>query len=68
MMGAIANAGPYVEYSIEPDSYYPFQAGLFEPALTVTDGRVAIPDGPGWGVTINPDWLARADGRVSRMA
>jgi L-alanine-DL-glutamate epimerase-like enolase superfamily enzyme len=68
MMGAIANAGPYVEYSIEPDSYYPFQAGLFEPALTVTDGRVAIPDGPGWGVTINPDWLARAECRVSRPA
>ncbi|HXY45704.1 MAG TPA: mandelate racemase/muconate lactonizing enzyme family protein [Acidimicrobiales bacterium] len=66
LMGAIGNAGPYVEFSIEPDEYYPFQAGLFEPSLAVHDGTVAIPDGPGWGVEIRPDWLERADRRVSR--
>jgi L-alanine-DL-glutamate epimerase-like enolase superfamily enzyme len=68
LMGAIANAGPYVELSIEPDAYQPWQAGIFEPALGVRDGRVAIPDGPGWGVEIRRDWLARADRAVSRAA
>lgn len=60
LMGAIANAGPYVEYSIEPDSYYPWQRGLFEPELVVKDGAVQIPPGPGWGVEIREDWLGRA--------
>jgi L-alanine-DL-glutamate epimerase-like enolase superfamily enzyme len=66
MMGAIANAGPYVEFSIEPDAdYYPWQTGLFSPALVAVDGKVQIPDGPGWGVEINPDWLAAAEHQVS---
>ncbi len=67
-MGALENAGPYVEYSIEPTSYYPWQQGLFTPALTVQDGCVEIPAGPGWGVEIEPDWLARAEHRISRRA
>ena len=66
MMGAIANAGPYVEFSIEPRSYYPWQEGLFAPALEAQDGKVAIPDGPGWGVEINPAWLDDARYQVSR--
>ncbi|MDP6346354.1 MAG: mandelate racemase/muconate lactonizing enzyme family protein [Alphaproteobacteria bacterium] len=68
MMGAIANAGPYVEFSIEPaEGYYPWQAGIFSPELVAHDGRVAIPDGPGWGVEINPDWLAAAEHRISEL-
>ncbi len=67
-MGAIENAGPYVEYSIEPTSYYPWQEGLFAPAPTVEDGCVAIPDGPGWGVEIDPDWIAGAEHETSRAA
>jgi L-alanine-DL-glutamate epimerase-like enolase superfamily enzyme len=66
LLGAIANAGPYVEFSIEPDAYQPWQAGIFEPALVARDGKVAIPDVPGWGVEIRADWLARADRGVSR--
>ena len=66
LMGALANAGPYVEFSIEPDEgYYPWQAGLFDPVLRVEDGRVAIPDGPGWGVEVRPEWLASATHRSS---
>jgi L-alanine-DL-glutamate epimerase-like enolase superfamily enzyme len=65
-MGAIENAGPYVEFSIEPTSYYPWQEGLFSPPLEARRGCVAIPSGPGWGVEINPDWLARADRLISR--
>ncbi len=67
MMGAIANAGPYVEFSIEPTAYYPWQEGLFSPALEARDGRVQIPDAPGWGVEINPAWLAAADHRISEL-
>jgi L-alanine-DL-glutamate epimerase-like enolase superfamily enzyme len=62
MMGAIPNAGPHVEFSIEPTRW---TDNLFTPALEVVDGRVMIPDGPGWGVTINPDWLAQAEYQVS---
>lgn len=67
LMGAIPNGGPYVEYSIEPSDYYPWQVGLFEPALTVRDGAVAIPDGPGWGVQPSPEWLERANRQVTRI-
>ena len=68
LVAAIPNAGPYVEFSIEPDEgYYPWQAGLYEPRPRVVDGLVRIPDGPGWGVEISPAWLARADYRCSRL-
>ena len=66
-MAAIPNAGPYVEFSIEGLDYYPWQDGLFEPALVARDGKVAIPDGPGWGVEISKDWLGRADYRLSEL-
>jgi L-alanine-DL-glutamate epimerase-like enolase superfamily enzyme len=65
LMGALANAGPYVEFSIEPASYYPWQEGIFTPPLVARDGRVDIPAGPGWGVEIQPAWLAGAERRVS---
>ncbi len=58
-MAAIPNAGPFVEFSIEEDA----NAGeaLYRPALKVVDGKVKLPDGPGWGVEINPDWIAKAN-------
>ena len=67
LAGAIPNAGPYVELSIEGPEYYPWQDGLFSPALVARDGKVAIPGGPGWGVEIEPAWLARADRLVSEL-
>jgi L-alanine-DL-glutamate epimerase-like enolase superfamily enzyme len=67
LMGAIEAAGPYVEFSIEGEDYYPWQVGLYEPVLVAKDGKVEIPDGPGWGVEINPDWLERADYRISSV-
>ena len=33
MMGAISNAGPYVEFSIEGNDYYPWQEDFYRPAL-----------------------------------
>lgn len=62
LLGAIAAAGPYAEYSIEDQSS---MADLYSPRLQVVDGRVAIPDGPGWGVEINPDWIAQAERTLS---
>jgi L-alanine-DL-glutamate epimerase-like enolase superfamily enzyme len=68
MMGAIPNAGPYVEFSIEPTAdYYPWQAGIFAPELKARDGKVQIPEGPGWGVEIKADWLAAARHQISEL-
>ncbi len=67
MLGAIPNAGPYLEYSIEPNDYYPLQVGLYDPVLEVVDGRLAVPAGPGWGVEIRPDWLAQAQHQISAL-
>jgi L-alanine-DL-glutamate epimerase-like enolase superfamily enzyme len=67
LMSAIRAAGPYVEFSIEPDEYYPWQAGLFTPPLEVRDGAVPVPDGPGWGVEISPRWLEAAERVVSEL-
>jgi L-alanine-DL-glutamate epimerase-like enolase superfamily enzyme len=60
LVAAVPNAGPFVEFSIEGPDYYPWQYGIFEPALVARDGRVQVPEGPGWGVEISPDWLEHA--------
>jgi L-alanine-DL-glutamate epimerase-like enolase superfamily enzyme len=67
LAAAIENAGPFVELSIEPADYYPWQDGLFEPALVARDGKVEIPSEPGWGVEINSSWLDRAEYMISAL-
>jgi L-alanine-DL-glutamate epimerase-like enolase superfamily enzyme len=57
-MAAIGNAGPFVEFTIEGDGQ-PVE-NLYSPALEVKDGKVKLPDGPGWGVKISPGWLQQA--------
>ncbi len=64
-MAAIDNAGKYVEYSIEGLDYYPWQRGLFNPGFDIVGGQVGISDSPGWGIEIDPEWLALSDYRVS---
>jgi L-alanine-DL-glutamate epimerase-like enolase superfamily enzyme len=64
LMAAIPNAGDHVEYSIEET---PWTCGLFSPALAVHDGRVAVPSGPGWGVTVPPEWLEKSARQVSEL-
>jgi len=68
LLGAIPNAGPYLEFSIEGPDYYPWQEGLFlgDP-YRIEDGMVTIPDGPGWGIDINPDWLEAAQYQISEL-
>jgi L-alanine-DL-glutamate epimerase-like enolase superfamily enzyme len=68
MMGAIPNAGPYVEFSIEGADYYPWEVGLLRNPLQAKNGMVEIPAGPGWGIDINPAWLAAADYKVSELS
>ena len=69
LLGAIPNAGKYLEFSIEGDDYYPWQQDLFlgDP-YAVEAGHLQIPAGPGWGVEINPEWLARATYQCSELS
>ncbi|MFC0328487.1 mandelate racemase/muconate lactonizing enzyme family protein [Paenibacillus sepulcri] len=64
MAAAVPNAGRFVEFSIEPDHW---TEGLFTSGLKVEEGKVHVPDGPGWGVTIHPEWLAKAEYRISQI-
>jgi L-alanine-DL-glutamate epimerase-like enolase superfamily enzyme len=64
-MAAIENAGKYVEFSIEGADYYPWQEHIFSPAFDIRDGNALISGAAGWGIEINPEWLALADYRVS---
>jgi len=65
LLAALPNAGPYVEFSIEPSAWVD---GLYWPKLEVRDGAVAVPAGPGWGVEVDPTWLADAERQVSERA
>jgi len=65
LMGAIDNAGPYVEFSIEGPDYYPWQYGIYTEFPIASDGKVKVPAGPGWGVEINQAWLEQSSYRLS---
>ena len=69
LLGAIPNAGKYLELSIEDAAYYPWERGLFlgDP-FAVTEGRVSIPAEPGWGVEVDPRWLEKANHQSSTVA
>lgn len=65
MMGAIPNAGPYVELTIENNAW---AVDAYEPALAVQDGKVAIPTEPGWGVALRQAWLRKAKHQVTKRS
>ncbi|MEZ5870300.1 MAG: mandelate racemase/muconate lactonizing enzyme family protein [Nitratireductor sp.] len=66
MLRAIPNAGKYLEFSIEGPEYYPWQQELFvQSPYGITDGKATVSDAPGWGVEINPEWLAKSVYQVS---
>jgi L-alanine-DL-glutamate epimerase-like enolase superfamily enzyme len=68
LLRAIANAGPYLELSIEGPEYYPWQVGLFtRDPYTVENGRVTVTDEPGWGTEPTPAWLERARRECSEI-
>ena len=68
LLKAIPNPGKYLEFSIEGLDYYPWQDGLFlgDP-YRIVDGHAMVPDAPGWGVEINPEFLAKASYQVSTL-
>ena len=68
LMGALENAGPYVEFSIEEGDFYPWQYdGIYDEMPVAKDGKVEIPGGPGWGITVRSEWLENAAHQVSEL-
>ena len=69
LLRAIPNAGKYLEFSIEGADYYPWQEGLYiRSPYTIEDGKARVTDAPGWGVDINPEWLAASKYQISDVA
>lgn len=69
LLRALPNAGKYLEFSIEGADYYPWQQNLFvTDPYVIVDGQAEVADAPGWGVEINPEWLAKATYQVSEAA
>ncbi|MGF1627913.1 MAG: mandelate racemase/muconate lactonizing enzyme family protein [Kiloniellaceae bacterium] len=68
LLRAIPNAGKYLEFSIEGEDYYPWQEALFiKSPYDIEDGQATVTDRPGWGVEVNPEWLARSAYRISKL-
>jgi len=66
LLRAIPNAGKYLEFAIEGDDYYPWQNELFAHSpFSIVDGKAFVSDLPGWGVEINPQWLEKAEYKVT---
>ncbi len=59
---SIPNAGPYMEYCIEDSTW---ENDLYSPRTQIKDGKTQMPDGPGWGITVNPAWLEKAGHEIS---
>lgn len=69
LLRAIPNAGKYLEFSIEGPDYYPWQYGLFRSfPYEIRDGQATVTDAPGWGIEIEPEWLAKSTYQVSELA
>ena len=58
----IPNAYPFMEWSIDQN---PWTKDFFYPQFNIIDGKVTLPQEPGWGVQINPEWLRNAAYTVS---
>lgn len=68
LLRAIPNAGKYLEFSIEGLDYYPWQDQLFvRSPYEITDGKATVTDAPGWGIEVNPEWLAKSRHQISEL-
>lgn len=68
LLRAIPNAGKYLEFSIEGEDYYPWQSDLYvRSPYEIEDGHARVTDAPGWGVEINPEWLAKSSYLISEV-
>ncbi len=69
LLRAVPNPGRYLEFSIEGDDYYPWQRDLFlTDPYQITAGKARVSDAPGWGIEINPEWLAKSTYKSSEAA
>ena len=69
VLRAIPNAGKYLELSIEGPAFYPWQYGVLRgDPFRVEAGQVTVGEAPGWGVEVEPEWLARSSYQVSEAA
>ncbi|WP_420004360.1 mandelate racemase/muconate lactonizing enzyme family protein [Arenibacterium sp. LLYu02] len=69
LLRAVPNPGRYLEFSIEGDDYYPWQRELFlTDPYQITEGKARVSDEPGWGIEINPEWLAKSTYKSSEAA
>lgn len=64
ILRAIPNAGPFMEYSIESQES---MTGIYDPMPRAYGGEAEFPEGPGWGITVRPEWLEAADRQVSEV-
>lgn len=53
---------PYPSYLVGPLKY---EQDIVEPAISVKDGQIELPDGPGLGIEVDETILGRLDGRKS---
>ncbi|MSP81974.1 MAG: mandelate racemase/muconate lactonizing enzyme family protein [Alphaproteobacteria bacterium] len=68
LLRAIPNPGKYMEFSIEGPDYYPWQYGLFRrDPYRIVGGAAQVTDEPGWGIEIEPEWLARSRYQMSEF-
>lgn len=67
MNSAIKNPHPFLEFSIDQEHLDPWTKDFFFPVMKVRDGKVEVPQEPGWGIVINKDWLEKATYDVSEL-
>jgi L-alanine-DL-glutamate epimerase-like enolase superfamily enzyme len=68
LYNAIDNPAPFLEYSIEDILGQDWFLNMYEPTIKVEDGKIRVPDGPGWGIRVRTDWLENADYQVSEQS
>ena len=61
---SVENAFPFMEYSIESE---PWTDNVVVDGSAVVDGKYTPSDKPGWGVSINPDWLKKAQYQITKL-
>jgi hypothetical protein len=55
-----------MEMEIDPDNV-PWYDELVTVQPTIENGQLLLPDGPGWGVAVNDEWLAASDYEKSEL-
>ena len=60
---AVENAFPFMEYSIEDDHW---TDNVVMNMPVAHNGKFTPSESAGWGVSINPDWLKKAEYKVTK--